>query len=173
MKSIRLLIIAAFVLSFAGAVWMFIGLRRELETLRPAEPMGALRMGSDADLEPKLDKFLNQRVRSERSSYTCVFDLLGRDNLFAYVDRMCGVFERHGNNSVGLKEGFHEMARIEIDGTNLPIGLAEPMAGEDHGDALVKLFPQEIRTAADQTADARTKALFERGIVKQEAEHPR
>lgn len=169
MKTIRWLVIAAFVLSFAGAVWMFAGLRRELTTLRPAEAMGPLQTGVEPSLNAKIDLFLNQKVHAAHPSYVCVHDVLGRDNLFVYVDRACGEFERGADGRLGMKRGFREMARIEIDNTELPIGLAEPEDGEDHGAALVKLFPPAIRTAADQPGDPRAPSLFERGFAKQNA----
>lgn len=178
MKSIRWLVIASFVLSLAGAVWMFVGLGRELKTVRPAEAMGPLRLGDDAELSEKIDAYLNKIIRSKNPTYVCAHALFGRDNLFAYVDRACGEFERVAGGGVILKKGFRDMARIELDHMSQPIGIAQPEDGEDHQAALTKLFPPEIRALdvrvdlAETSVDPRQQGLFEAALKKQDALTP-
>lgn len=177
MKLINQIIIASFVVSLAGGLWLIFELKTKYLGGVSATPVGELKFDAAPEMSQKINAFLEAQMLAEGSSQnpnssaqmTCEHVLLARDDQYAYIDHVCGVFEKASETSVVQKQGPRGPVRAELNSQGEVLAVVRLQEGQDKFiDQYRALFPDAVQVLNSKKTDKRFENLLPRAYERQQ-----
>ncbi len=163
MKIMNQIIIGAFVFSLVAGLWLIFELKTKYLNGVSAVSAGELKFEETPELSENINAFL------EGQYPTCEHVLLATDDRYAYVDHVCGVFEKEGEKNIVQKQGPRGPARLEFNAQKQILAAVTLQEDQDQFiDQYRKLFPDAIQVINSKKTDRRFENLLPRAYARQQ-----
>lgn len=130
------------ILLVVGAIVLILSITYAVKKRRFADPVGVIRNEEPAEMKDKLRLYLE----ANESDSLCAYDFFGYDDLYVYIERLCGKFQLE-DDKVTMMQGLRIPTRVtyQREGKNFTFNdLAQPRDGGSFGDSLRGIFPKVI-----------------------------
>lgn len=108
-------------------------------------PAGSLTFKSNSQLSNHINSYFESYHSSKsKRDYVCAHHLWAQDDRYAYVDLVCGMFERSETGEVEMLYGFRAPTRVELNVNGQVENFAQPVDGRHHESDKRRLFPKSV-----------------------------
>jgi hypothetical protein len=141
-RFLMITLIALSAMSVSGLIYM----NRFLifESLN-VEPSGSLEFSQPPTLSSQINAYFEQyHQKKVNRDYICAHQFWAKDQRYAYVDLVCGMFRKTTAGEIKTLYGYRAPTRVSLDPEGRVSGFSQPIGGKYYEADKRRLFPKQV-----------------------------